>query len=94
MTKQNYLMGLLSLTALLLFIANLLMPPRAMANFAVKDRDYQAVTAMLAANDEGVYILDNRSGEMALFSYDPMSKALALRDRKPIMDAFPGMPVR
>jgi hypothetical protein len=92
MTKQTLTISLLSLTAVALFVANLLMPPRAAANFVVKDRDYQAVTATLqVANDEGLYILDNRTGEMALFSYDPTRKSLVLRDIKPIMNAFVGM---
>jgi hypothetical protein len=91
MKKNTFTISLLSLTAIALFIANLLMPPRAAANFAIKDRDYQAVTAQLQANDEGVYILDSRSGQMALFSYDPTRKSLILRDMKPIMNAFLGM---
>jgi hypothetical protein len=91
MNKNTFTISLLSLTAIALFVANLLMPPRAAANFAIKDRDYQAVTAALQANDEGVYILDSRSGQMALFSYDPTRKSLVLRDMKPIMNAFLGM---
>jgi len=88
MDKQTFTIGLLSLTAVLLFIAMLIMPPRASANFAVKDRNYQAVTATLTANDEALYILDNRSGLMACFSYNPNQKALQLRDLKPITNAF------
>jgi hypothetical protein len=88
MDKQTFTIGLLSLTAVLLFIAMLIMPPRASANFAVKDRSYQAVTATLTANDEALYILDNRSGLMACFSYNPNQKALQLRDLKPITNAF------
>ena len=88
MDKKTYTIGILSLSAVVLFVTNLLVPPRAAANFAVKDRDYQMVTAAIATNDEGVYVLDNRSGTMALFSYDPNIKGLKLRDMKPIMDAF------
>jgi hypothetical protein len=78
-------------SALVLFVANLLMPQRAAANFSVKDRDFQAVTAAIAANDEGLYILDNRSGQMVLFAYDPARKSLVPKDMKPIMNAFAGM---
>jgi len=91
MNKNSLTISLLSLTAVALFVANLYMPPRASANFSVKDRDYQAVTAQLMANDEGLYVLDNRSGLMALFSYDPTRKSLVIRDMKPIMNAFAGM---
>jgi hypothetical protein len=90
MDKKTFTLGILSLTAVMLFVANLIIPPRqAQANFSVKDRNYQAVTAAIQANDEALYILDNRSGMMACFSYNPGQKALVLRDRKPIMSAFP-----
>ena len=88
MDKKTFTIGLLSLTAVLLFIAMLIMPPRASANFAIKDRDYQAVTATLSANDEALYILDNRSGLMACFSYNPNQKALQLKDLKSVTNAF------
>jgi hypothetical protein len=90
MDKKTFTLGILSLTAVLLFVANVIIPPReASANFAVKDRDYQVVTAAIQANDEALYILDNRSGMMACFSYNPGQKALTLRDLKPITNAFP-----
>jgi hypothetical protein len=88
MDKKTFTIGLLSLTAVLLFIAMLIMPPRASATFAIKDRDYQAVTATLSANDEALYILDNRSGLMACFSYNPNQKALQLKDLKSVTNAF------
>ena len=91
MDKRTFTIGMLSLTAVLLFVANLVMPPRVMADQSIKDRDYQAVTARVQANDEGLYVLDNRSGQMALFVYDPNRRGLALRDIKPIMEAFAGM---
>ena len=91
MDKKVIAIGLLSLTAFALFVANLLMPSRVAANFVVKDRDYQAVTAAITSNDEGLYVMDNRSGLMALFAYDPGRKSLIIKDMKPIMNAFAGM---
>lgn len=88
MDKKSFTIGVLSLTAVLLFIAILIMPPRASANFVIKDRDYQAVTAAITANDEALYILDARTGQMACFSYNPAQRALVLRDLKPVMNAF------
>ena len=90
MDKKSFTIGVLSLTAVLLFVANLIMPPRASANFVVKDRDYQAVTAQIIPGDEALYVLDNRSGQMACFSYNPAQRALTLRDLKPVMNAFVG----
>ncbi len=63
-------------------------PPRASATMVVKDRDYQAVTARILQGDEGLYILDNRTGEMAVFVFDPAAKKLVVKAQKPIMDAF------
>jgi hypothetical protein len=90
MNKQTYTIGILSLTALVLFVANLLIPSRAQADFAVKDRDYSVVTAHQQVGDDALYILDNRSGNMAVFNYDPGRKMLQLRQVKPIQDAFAG----
>ena len=91
MDKKTFTIGILSLSAVILFAANLLVPqPRAMADEVVKDRDYQVVTARLQPNDEGLYILENRTGNMAVFSYDPSTKSFQARAVKPIMDAFPG----
>ena len=73
---------------MLLFVAILITPPLALANFVIKDRDYQAVTFVRNADDEALYILDGRSGQMACFSYNPAQRTLVLRDLKPIMNAF------
>jgi len=88
MDKKHFTIGILSLTAVILFVANLLVPQRAAADFSIKDRDYSAVTASLQANDEGIYILDNRSGTMALFSYDPNARGLIVRSVAPVTAAF------
>lgn len=88
MQQKQFAIGILSLTAVILFVANLLVPQRATAAFSMKDRDYSAVTAAIQANDEGIYILDNRTGMMALFSYDPNRKGLDVRDVRPVMTAF------
>jgi hypothetical protein len=90
MDKKTYTIGILSLTALVLFVANLMMPSRVQADFAVKDRNYQAVTARQQAGDEALYVLDNQSGLMAVFSYDPGRRALVARAVAPIQAAFAG----
>jgi hypothetical protein len=95
MDKKTYTVGILSLTAVILFVANLLVPSRVQADFAIKDRSYQAVTARQQAGDEALYILDNQSGLMAVFSYDPSRKSLVVRAISPIQNAFAGaVPVR
>ena len=95
MDKKTFTIGILSLTGVMLFVANLLVPSRAQADFAVKDRNYQAVTARQQAGDEALYVLDNQSGLMAVFSYDPSRKALVARQIAPIQNAFAGaLPLR
>ena len=89
MDKKTFAIGILSLTAVILFVANMLVPQsRVMAEQLVKDRDYQAVTANWQANDDALYILDNRSGMMAAFIYDPNLRAMVPRAVRPVMEAF------
>ena len=90
MDKKTFTIGVLSLTAVILFCANLLVPPKAHANEVVKDRNYQVITARVTANDEALYVLDNRSGQMAVFVYNPSARQLQVRSVKPVMDAFAG----
>ena len=91
MDKKAFTIGILSLTAVLLFAANLIVPEnRASANMIVKDRDYQLMTALYQANDEACFVVDNRSGLMAAFVYSPQQHTLVLRDVRPVMSAFAG----
>ena len=89
MNKKTYAVGVLSLSAVMLFVANLLFPSNAGASFAIKDRDFTAVTAHQQQGDDALYVMDNRSGMMLVFNYDPTHKSLALRDRRAVTDAFP-----
>ena len=45
MDKKTFIIGVLSLSAVVLFAANLLQPRTANAGLVVKDNDYTAVTA-------------------------------------------------
>jgi hypothetical protein len=90
MNKRTYAIGILSVTALVLFVANLMMPVNARGGFVIKDRDYQVITARQQAGDDALYILDARTGVMAAFNYDPGRRALVLRSLKPVQDAFAG----
>ena len=90
MSKQTYTIGILSIMALVLFVANLLMPVSVQGGFVMKERDYQVITGRQQVGDEALYVLDARTGLMAAFSYDPGRKALLLRQVKPVQDAFAG----
>lgn len=79
---------LLSLTAALLVIANFSVLNDAHASTAIKDRDYQLTTARTQDGGEGLYITDNRTGLMAIFTFDPATRTLVPRAVRPVSDAF------
>jgi hypothetical protein len=72
MDKKTYTIGILAVVAALLLVANL-MPsaePAANASFAIKDRNYQLVTARATRGGELLYVVDNLSGQVAVFVWD------------------------
>lgn len=89
MDKKLFIIGVLSLSAVVLFAANLLQPQPAHAGLVVKDNDFTAVTARTARGDEALYLLDNRTGMMVVMSYEPSRRAvLPLTPPRPVTDAF------
>lgn len=71
MDKKTYAIGLLSVTALVLLVANLLAPRQLSAIESVNDRDYQLVTARVKQGGDALYILDNASGRLAAITVTP-----------------------
>jgi len=88
--KKTFTIGVLCVTALVLFVSNLMMPQPAIAEVAVKDRDYTAVTGRTTRGGHALFLTDNRTGVMAVFLYDPSSRSVRLLDTKPLTDAFAG----
>ena len=88
MNRKNFGIGFLSLTAILLIAAHWFVPAPAGAQVAIKERDYQVVTARIQTGGDGLYILDNRTGQMAVFTYDPASRAVRARTVRLVADAF------
>jgi len=77
--KKMFVIGVLSLTAAILLIGNYFAPQPAMATTSVKDRDFSMVTAAVQTGGDSVYVLDNRSGRVAIYSYDPSSRTIRPR---------------
>jgi hypothetical protein len=77
----------LSVSAAALMIANFAAPP-ARAEATANSRDYQAVTAEIQTGGEGLYIVDNRTGLIAIMTYDTNSRTLIPRAARPVTDAF------
>jgi hypothetical protein len=88
MTRRNFIIGILAVSALILAIADFMPLPRAGAQVAVKERDFSAATAATQAGGDALYILDNRSGQMAVFTFDPASQSLKPQKVRPVLDAF------
>jgi hypothetical protein len=87
MDKKLIAICVLTVSAVALMLANFAAPP-AKADMAVNSRDYQAVTARITSGGEGLYVLDNRTGLMAILTYDPNTRGLVPRAARPITDAF------
>jgi hypothetical protein len=89
MDRKLIMICVLSVTALAMAILNF-STPSSKADFAIGGRDYQVVTARVQTGGEGVYILENRSGLMAVYTYDPSSQSLLPQTVRPVTDAFRG----
>ncbi len=79
MDRKSFYIGILSVSATLLALANYFAPQPALAITTIKDRDFSMVTAQSQGNGDALYVLDNRSGRIAIFSYDPSSRTLRPR---------------
>jgi hypothetical protein len=77
----------LSVSAVALAIANFA-APRARAEATANSHDYQAVTAEIQTGGEGLYIVDNRTGLIAIMTYDTNTRTLIPRAARPVTDAF------
>ena len=76
MDRKYFYIGILSLSATILLMANYFTAQPAMALTTIKDRDYSLVTASSQNGGDSLYVLDNRTGRMAIFAYDPAARAL------------------
>lgn len=89
--KRTFLLGVLSLSAVILLAANILAPQGVTASTVIYDKEtYQMQTGHVANGGEAVYITDNRTGIMGVFVYDPNRKTVVAVATKPVMNAFGG----
>ena len=68
MDSKTYGIGILTLTAVALLLANLFAPRAAVGIEAVTNEDMQAVTCKSAQGGDALYLLDQSSGKMAVFT--------------------------
>ena len=88
MQNKHFTVGLLSLTAAVLAIGNYLLPEPAHAQVAVRERDYSLVTAQVNSGADALYVLENRSGQIAVMMYDQSSRSVKVRKVRNIVEAF------
>ena len=93
--KKTFLIGVLSLSAMILLAANILAPHFAAASYnTIKDNDYQIQAAPSPMGGDALYITDNRSGAMAVFVFNPNIHSMDLVDGKTVQSAFATMKSR
>jgi hypothetical protein len=88
MDSRSYGIGILFVTAIVLLVAQFVPVPPAVAGTAVRERDYSVATARSVAGGDAVYIADNRTGMIAVFTWDASRRMVVVRDAKPIAEAF------
>jgi hypothetical protein len=77
--KKTFAIGVLSVSAVVLLLGNYFAPSSTQATTTIKDRDFSMVTANTQTGGDSLYVLDNRSGRVAVYSYDPSRKAIIPR---------------
>jgi hypothetical protein len=77
----------LTISAVVLMMLTFFHTPAAVADDSVNSRDYQVVTARVLSG-EGLYVIDNREGLMAVFTYDATARSMRARAVRPVSDAF------
>jgi hypothetical protein len=88
MDRKTFSIGILSITAVVLLIAQFIpVRPAAASGVAVNDRDYKVATCRVTTGGDGLYLV-NRRGQMAFFMWDTGSRTLRLRASRPVTDAF------
>ncbi len=90
MDRKTLSIVTLSITAVVLVLANVISPTPAPAAAVVSGRDYQAVTTSMQTGGDALYVLDNKTGQLAVFAYDAKDKTVRVRDVRYVRDAFAG----
>jgi hypothetical protein len=89
MERKKFTIAILTATATMLGAAHWLVPqPSADAIAVIKDRDYQAVTARIQNGSDALYVLDNRTGQIAVFVFDPGARGVRPMAVRNVADVF------
>ena len=88
--KRTFWLGILGVIMAVLVAAHVMPEQQAMAGEAIDGRDYHMVTALAEDGSELLYVLEKRSGLLALLEWDPQTRNPSVRDIKPVQAAFGG----
>lgn len=90
--KKTFAIGILSLSAVILLVANILAPRTARATYeTIENQDFAMVTATALGGGDAIYVTEKRSGLLAVFVFDPNRKSLDVMDVEPVQAAFSKM---
>ncbi len=92
--RRSFWLGVSLVLFGVLFAAHAVRPdlttPAAMAGETVDARDYQLVSSLQPDGNDAVYILDKRSGLLALLMWNNQAGRPEVVDIKPLQSAFGG----
>ncbi|HEY7089371.1 MAG TPA: hypothetical protein VH518_14840 [Tepidisphaeraceae bacterium] len=89
MNSKSLSIAVLSITAVILFVAQFIpVQPAAASQFSIKDRGYAMVTSISQKGGDIIFVSDNRTGQIAVFAWDPSRRALVVRAVGALSDAF------
>ena len=90
MRTQKAGISMLSISAVILFLACVFINKPTHAEVSVKDRDYLMCTFPSSNANDALYIADTRNGVFGVFLWDNTTRSLQPMDVKPLADAFGG----
>ena len=86
--KKSFWIGISLLLCAILVAANVIPEQQALAAESVDGRDYAMATALAPDGSDVLYVLDKRTGQLAVLEWDAQAKLPAIRDMQPIQTAF------
>ena len=88
MKTQKAGISILSISAVILFLACVFVNKPTHAEVSVKDRDYLMATFPSNNANDAIYIVDTRSGMFGAFGWDNTTRSLQPVAVRPLSDAF------
>lgn len=88
MRSEKAGISILSISAVILFLACVFVSKPSKAEVSVKDRDYMMCTFPSNNANDALYIADTRNGKFGVFIWDNTTRSLQPMAVRPMSDAF------